>query len=107
MTPSYKRAKGRLLVEWCANRLQKLYPEFTIEVPAAHLHGEDLPLDPELRKMLPYSFEMKNQKGYGHAYTDMGQCIKNSNGHTPVLVVKCAHKEPMVVLRWSDFEKLL
>lgn len=107
MTPSYKRAKARVLVEWCADRLRKAFPEYNIEVPATHEHGEDLPLDPELRKLLPVSFEMKSQAGYGHAYTDMAQCVKNSKGFTPVLVVKCAHKEPMIIMRWSDWEKTL
>ena len=105
MTPSAKRAKATLLVEWVANRLRIVFPEFTINVPAAHEHGEDLPLDPELRKLLPVSFEMKNQRSYGHAYKDMEQTIKNSKGHTPILVVKAPYKDPLVIMRWSDYEK--
>lgn len=107
MTPSQKRKKAKDLVEWVANRLRALFPEFTIRTPEAHEHGEDLPLDPELRKMLPYSFEMKNQRSYGHAYRDMDQTIKNSNGHTPVLVVKAPYKDPLVIMRWDDWEKLI
>ncbi len=107
MTPSQKRAKATLLVEFVANRLQVVFPEFTIRIPAAHEHGEDLPLDPELRKLLPVSFEMKNQKGYSHAYKDMDQTIKNSKGFTPILVVKSPYKEPLVIMRWSDYEKTL
>jgi hypothetical protein len=107
MTPSAKRAKATLLVEWVANRLRIVFPEFSIDVPKAHEHGEDLPLDPELRKLLPVSFEMKNQRGYAHLYTDMEQTVKNSKSFTPVLVVKAPHKEPLVILRWQDYEKTL
>jgi len=103
VTPSYKRAKAKVLVEWCADRLRKAFPEFNIEVPSTSAHGEDLPLDPELRKLLPVSFEMKSQKGYGHVYTDMEQTIKNGKGFTPILVAKCAHKEPIVIMRWDDW----
>jgi hypothetical protein len=107
MTPSAKRAKAKLLVEWVANRLRALFPEHIILTPEAHEHGEDLPLSSELRAKLPYSFEMKNQRSYGHAYKDMEQTIKNSKGFTPVLIVKAPYKEPLVILRWDDFETLL
>lgn len=107
MTPSAKRAKATLLVEWVAARLRIVFPEYEINVPKAHEHGEDLPLDPELRKLLPFSFEMKNQRGYAHLYSDMDQTIKNSNGFMPVLVVKAPYKSPLVVMRWEDFEKTL
>ena len=107
MTPSAKRAKAKLLVEWVAERLRIVFPEFTIDVPETHEHGEDLPLDPELRKLLPVSFEMKNQRSYGHAYKDMEQTIKNCKGHIPVLVVKAPYKEPLVIMQWKDWEKTL
>ena len=104
MTPSAKRKKAKVLVEWVAQRLRKVFPEFQIDVPEAHEHGEDLPLSPELRKMLPVSFEMKNQKGYAHLFADMDQTIKNSNGYTPILVVKSPYKDPLVIMRWDDYE---
>ena len=104
---SSKRAKAKLLVEWVANRLQVVFPEFKIDIPNTYEHGEDLPLDVELRKLLPVSFEMKNQRSYGHVYTDMDQCIKNSNGFIPTLVIKSPYKDPLVIMRWSDYEKTL
>lgn len=107
MTPSQKRKKATLLVEWVANRLRAVFPEYIIEVPEAHKHGEDLPLSPELRQLLPYSFEMKNQKAHANLYKDMDQCVKNSGGFTPILVVKAPYKEPLVVMRWADWEKTL
>lgn len=107
MTPSAKRAKATQLVEWVANRLQIVFPEFSIDVPKASDHGEDLPLDPELRKLLPVSYEMKNQRSYGHAYKDMEQCEKNCKGHTPILVVKAPYKDPLVIMKWADYEKTL
>jgi hypothetical protein len=107
MTPSAKRAKAQVLVEWVRDRLQVVFPEFTIEIPKTSAPGEDLPLPPELRAQLPVSFEMKNQRGYAHVYDDMAQCVKNSQGYTPILVVKAPYKDPLVIMRWSDYERTL
>jgi hypothetical protein len=95
------------MFKWVANRLRNIFPECTIHVPESHEHGEDLPLPPELRNQLPVSFEMKNQRSYGHAYKDMEQTIKNSKGYTPILVVKAPYKDPLVIMRWDDYEKTL
>ena len=105
MTPSQKRKKATLLVEWVADRIRNIFPDHEIIVPAAHEHGEDLPLSPELRKLLPVSFEMKNQKGYAALYKDFDQTVKNSKGYTPILIVKAPYKEPLVIMSWTDWEK--
>lgn len=109
MTPGYKRKKARVLVEWVADRLKVLYPEYPdgIIIPDTSAHGEDLMFSDEFGKILGVSFEMKNQVGYGHLYPDMTQAVKNCNGRIPVLVVKSPAKEPLVIMRWSDFERNL
>ena len=110
MTPSAKRAKAKLLIEWIVDRILKKFPEYDsthVSAPATSAHGEDVTISDEFRRIFPYSIEGKNQKGYSHVYADMDQTVKNCKGHTPVLVVKSPYKEPLVILRWADWEKTL
>lgn len=107
MTPSRKRSKARQLVEWVAERLKLAFPDYEdqITVPKTSDPGEDLIIGSDLRKLLPHSFEMKNQKGYAHVYNDMDQTIRNAKEYMPVLIVKSPYKEPLVIIRFSDYEK--
>lgn len=110
MTPSQKRAKATVLVEWIATQLRNAFPELpadAVVVPKAHEHGEDLNFSKEFTDMCPISIEAKNQRGYAHVHSDMEQTVKNSKGRTPVLVVKSPYKEPLVILRWEDYVKTL
>lgn len=110
MTPSYKRAKAKLLVEWVAERLRLLFPEYgptDIIVPKTSDKGEDLHFSRLFAQHIGTSYEMKSQKGYAHVYTDMDQTVKNCKGRVPVLVVKAPYQDPLVIMRWVDYERTL
>lgn len=109
MTPSQKRKKGKELVNWVADKLKAIFvvDDKDIIVPEPHEHGEDLRFSANFAQILPVSYECKNQRGYAHLYTDMAQCVKNSNGKTPTLVVKAPYKDPLVILAWDDYEALI
>lgn len=109
MTPGQKRKKGKDLVEWVAAKLKEIFntSDTDIVIPEAHEHGDDLKFSPEFEKKYPVSIECKNQRGYAHIYNDMSQCIKNSNNKTPILVIKSPYKEPLVIMKWDDYEKTI
>jgi len=110
MTPSAKRAKGTQLCEWVADKIREVFSELPADcviVPKSSAHGEDLQFSAELEAMLNISVECKNQRSYGHAYKDMEQCVKNSKGKTPILIVKAPYKEPLVIMRWADYQNTL
>ena len=110
MTPSAKRAKAKVLVEWIVERIRKLYPEYDHShcyAPATSAHGEDVAISDEFRRIFPFSIEAKNQRGYSHVYTDMDQTVRNCKQNTPRLIVKSPHKHPLVIMRFDDWEKLL
>jgi hypothetical protein len=108
MTPSAKRAKAKILVEWIAAQLRIAFPEYPPEaiiVPETYEHGEDLKFSDTFASHFGFSVECKNQRSYGHAYTDMEQALRNSKGRIPIVVAKAPYKEPIVIMRWSDFIK--
>ena len=109
MTPSAKRKKGNLLVNWVADQLKAIFQvdDTDIIVPLPHEHGEDLRFSPKFAEIHAVSYECKNQRGYAHTYKDMEQCVKNSNGKLPALVIKAPYKDPLVVLKWDDYLKLI
>lgn len=105
-----RKAKGRGLVVEVKAWLHKQFPEFNDEdiiVPTTSQPGEDIRLSPALRAMFPYSIECKRTEGLAQDYKFMEQAISNCNGHTPLVIMRSNHKEAMVMMRLSDFERLL
>lgn len=55
----------------------------------------------------PFRIECKRRKGIA-VYEWLDQCVKacNGDGDIPVVIAKADRREPIVVMRYSDFKKL-
>lgn len=110
MNTAGRKAKGRSLVLEVKAWLHKVFPEFNdhdVIIPATSASGDDLVLSPELRVVFPFSVECKRQEGLSKVYSFMEQAEKNCNSHTPLVIMRSNHKEALVVLKLTDFEKLV
>lgn len=105
-----RKAKGRGLVLEVKEWIHKQFPEFCdhdVIVPATSASGEDLVISPELRKLFPYSVECKRTEGLAQDYKFIEQALNNCSGHTPIVIMRSNHKEPLVMMYLKDWEKLL
>lgn len=110
MNTAGRKAKGRGLVLEVKAWIHKMFPEFTdhdVIVPATSAGGEDLLISPELRELFPYSIECKRTEGLAQDYKFMKQAEDNCKGHTPIVIMRSNHKEALVMMKLSDFEKLI
>ena len=65
--------------------------------------GEDIKLSPAARKLIPYSFECKNQEKL-NIWGALEQAEENSGNHTPLVIFKRNRTKTYAVL---EFDKLL
>jgi len=105
------KAKGRrlqnavyeLLVEHFKDRLdaEDLRPALMGE------SGEDIKRSPLAKRLLPFSFECKNQEKL-NIWNAIKQAEDNcSDGDTPAVVFKRNHSETYVAVKFDTFLKLL
>lgn len=76
-------------------------------MPSVSAPGEDIILSPELRAMFPFSIEAKRQEGLGKIYKFVEQASSNAGNYTPVVICRSNRKESLVILKLTDFEKLI
>ena len=101
------KAKGRRLQQKVRDLLLEKFSEELepddIRSAIMGESGEDLKLSPAARKLIPYSFECKNQEKLS-IWDSLQQAEENSGKHTPLLVFKRNRSKTYAVL---DFEKFL
>ena len=68
--------------------------------------GEDIKLSPAARKLIPYSFECKNQEKL-NIWDSLKQAEENSGVSSPVLIFKRNRSKTYVTLELEDFLKLI
>lgn len=106
-SPRSAKAKGRRLQNFVRDLLRDKFDsleEDDIKSATMGMAGEDIVLSPAARKEIPYSFECKNVERL-QFWSSVEQASTNSNGRTPVLVVKKNGKDPYVALpldKWLD-----
>ena len=70
------------------------------------MSGEDIVLSPAARKLIPFSFECKNQERLD-LWGALAQAEGNSNGRDPVLVIKRNRSGVYAVIQFDVFTKLI
>ena len=68
--------------------------------------GEDIKLSPAARRLIPYSFECKNQESL-NIWSSLQQAEENSGVSSPVLIFKRNRSKTYAVLNVEDFIKLI
>ncbi len=101
------KAKGRRLQNLVRDLLRDKFDsleEDDIKSATMGIAGEDIVLSPAARKEIPYSFECKNVERL-QFWSSVEQAEGNSDGRTPILVIKKNGKSPYVALpldKWLD-----
>lgn len=68
--------------------------------------GEDVQLSAAARARVPFQIECKNKQDNSSIYKKYDQAVEHGT-HSPLLVVKMNHREPLVVLDAVLFFKIL
>ena len=68
--------------------------------------GEDIKLSPAARKLIPYSFECKNQEKL-NIWSSLEQAKENSGDYPPVLIFKRNRSKTYVTVELEEFMKLI
>ena len=104
------KAKGRRLQNKVRDVLiehfsDKLEPD-DIKVAIMGESGEDIKLSPAARKLIPYSFECKNQEKLS-IWSSLEQAAENSGDYPPVLIFKRNRSKTYVTIELEEFIKLI
>ena len=110
MKTSSGKAKGRRLQNKNRDLLldhfsDKLEPD-DVKVAIMGESGEDIKLSPAARKLIPYSFECKNQEKLS-IWSSLEQAAENSGDYPPVLIFKRNRSKTYVTIELEEFIKLI
>ena len=109
MKTSSKKGKGRRLQNYVVEKLLFLFPKLEqddIKGAVMGESGEDIKLSPAAKKVIPYSFECKNQERL-NIWSSLKQAEENCNGRTPVLIFKRNRSEVYATVKLKEFIKLI
>jgi hypothetical protein len=110
MKTSSGKAKGRRLQNKVRDVLlehfsDKLEPD-DIRTAIMGETGEDIKLSPAARRLIPYSFECKNQEKL-NIWSSLEQAEENSGDYPPVLIFKRNRSKTYVTIELEEFMKLI
>lgn len=98
--------KGRKLQNLVRDRLRSVYTEILetndIESQVMGMSGEDIVLSPAAKKVIPYSFECKNQERL-NLWKSLEQAESNCEDRNPVLIFKKNRSKVYVALEFDHF----
>ena len=109
MKTSSKKGKGRRLQNYVVEQLANTFTvleDDDIKPAIMGESGEDIKLSPAARKVIPYSFECKNQERL-NIWSSLEQAEENSNDRTPLLVFKRNRSKTYVAIDIDSFLTLI
>ena len=109
MKTSSKKAKGRKLQDFVRDKLRGLFTnleEDDIKSAIMGESGEDIKLSPAAKKVIPYSFECKNQERL-NIWSSLEQAEENCEDRTPVLIFKRNRSKTYVAIDVDSFFNLI
>ena len=109
MKASSSKAKGRRLQDFVRDTLRGMFTSLEdddIKVAIMGESGEDIKLSPAARKIIPFSFECKNQERL-NIWSSLEQAEENSNDRTPVLVFKRNRSKTYIAIEIDSFLTLI
>ena len=110
MKTSSKKGKGRRLQNFVRDRLVTSFPSLEdddIRTAIMGENGEDIKLSPAARKLIPYSFECKNQERL-NIWGSLKQAEDNCpEDREPVLIFKRNRSKTYAVIEIDEFIELI
>ena len=102
--------KGRKLQNLVRDRLRFVYTEILetndIESQVMGMSGEDIVLSPAAKRVIPYSFECKNQERL-NLWSSLEQAESNCEDRQPVLIFKRNRSKIYATIEFEHFIKLI
>lgn len=99
MKPQSAKAKGRRLQQWVRDLLLQFNPELQqddVRSTSMGAGGEDIQLSTAARQLIPFQIECKNKREV--SVSNWYNQAKEHGNHTPLVVVKQDHDDPLVVV---------
>jgi len=109
MKTASKKAKGRKLQNDVRLKLLDKFSvleEDDIRTAVMGESGEDIKLSPAAQRLIPFSFECKNQERL-NIWSSLEQAEDNCNGRTPVLVFKRNRSKTYITIEFDNFLKMI
>ena len=103
------KSKGRRLQNQIKELLLESFKELEPDdVRSAIMgeQGEDIKLSPAARRLIPYSFECKNQEAL-NIWSSLQQAEENSGDYDPVLIFKRNRSKTYAVINIEKFIELI
>tara|TARA_R100000008_G_scaffold11437_2_gene5745 strand:+ start:1255 stop:1590 length:336 start_codon:yes stop_codon:yes gene_type:complete len=110
MKQSSRRKKGKLLQNFVREKILKTFPHLRkkdVVVANTGEPGPDIRLSRIAQRLVPWSFETKNQEKLSTVYQWFRQADRNSHKLEPALVIKKNGKKPLVVIELDIFFDLI
>ena len=110
MKTSSVKAKGRRLQHYVRDKILEIFSEHLtkddVRSTAMGQGGEDIQLSSYGRFWFPFSVECKARKTFS-VYSHYDQSLQNAEGSKPLVVIKADRREPLAIMRFTDFMELL
>lgn len=109
MKTSSAKAKGRQLQKFVRDKILTLFslPEEDVVSTSMGNSGIDIQLSNRARELFPFAVECKNYARIA-VYNWWKQAKENSTEElSPLLIIKQNRSEPLVIMSWETFEKLI
>ena len=109
MKTASRKAKGRKLQNDVRQKLLDKFPDLEqddIRTAVMGESGEDIKVSPAAQKLIPLSFECKNQEAIS-IWACLAQAEENCNGRIPVLVFKRNRSKTYITLEFESFLNII
>jgi len=107
-----KKRKGSLLQNFVRDRILKTFPNLKkkdVMTPSYGQTGPDIIFSKAGLKLVGWNFEVKNQNKMKGVYDWYKQSKRHSRGNKlkPCVVMKMNSRDPLVIIDFEDFLKLI
>ena len=110
------KAKGRRLQNYVRDQLRTMFIKDWTKLPKLQeddiksqtmgMTGEDIVLSPAAKKLIPFSFECKNQERL-NIWKSLEQAKENAEDRTPIVVFKRNGSRTYAIIEFKSLLKLL
>jgi len=108
-TVQSRKAKGRKLQQYVADKIRKLFSELTerdVKSTPMGVSGDDIQLSEAAAKKFPFSIEAKNTEKL-NIWAALEQSVSENRKLTPLVIFKRNRSDVFCAMKFDDLLKLL